>query len=90
MIRALLLVTLLSGCTIPVKLPEAGGCRAEGTIGYIGQRYTPRIGRILKDKSQATYVRPLAPDTVVTQEFRGNRLNIALDERNTITRIYCG
>ena len=90
MIRPLLLAALLSGCTVPVKLPGAKGCRAGGTIGYVGQRYTPRIGRILKDKAQATFVRAITPDTVVTQEFRDDRINIAVDEDNTITRIYCG
>lgn len=90
MIRALLLATLLTGCAIPIKLPDARTCRAEGAIGYIGQRYTQRIGRIVKDKTQASYVRTIAADAVVTQEFRANRINIALDDRNLVTRIYCG
>ena len=90
MIRVVLLAALLGGCTIPIKLPDSDVCRAEGTIGYVGQRYTPRIGRILKDKAQATYVRTLTPGQAVTMEFRANRVNIVLDERNTVTRIYCG
>lgn len=90
MIRALLLATLLTGCTIPIKLPGAKICRAEGPIGYVGQRYTARIGRIVKDKAQATYVRVVGPGMMVTQDFRANRVNVTLDDKNTITRIYCG
>jgi hypothetical protein len=90
MIRALVLATLVSGCTIPIRLPDSKTCRADGAIGYIGQRYTTRIGRIVKDKTQATYVRTVTPGMMVTQEFRANRVNLALDDRNTVTRIYCG
>jgi hypothetical protein len=95
MTRALLPVTLLSavilsGCTIPIKLAYSETCSTEATIGYVGQPYTDRIGRIIKDKSQSMHVRVLAPDTMVTQEFREKRVNIALNEKNRIARIYCG
>ena len=89
-VPALLLVLSLGGCTIPIKLPDAVTCRADGAIGYVGQRYSERIGRIVKDKTQATFVRVVPAGTAVTQEFRSGRVNIATDETNIVTRIYCG
>lgn len=85
-----LLAMLAGGCTIPVRLPGGDTCHADGAIGYVGQRYTMRIGRIVKDKAHATRVRVIPPGTMTTREFRANRVNLDLDERNIVTRIYCG
>ena len=94
MIRALLLATvplvLCVGCTIPIPVVTSRTCHAESAIGYVGQRHSERIGRIVKDKTQAAFVRVLTPETVVTQEFRAGRVNIAIDDKNLVTRIYCG
>ena len=35
-------------------------------------------------------VRVIRPGTAVTMDFVENRLNIELDETETVTRIYCG
>ena len=94
MIRPLVLAALLpaltAGCAVVPMLPDSKTCHAESAIGYIGQRYTPRIGRIVKAKTQATYVRALTPDTIVTQEFRANRVNVSVDDKGIVTRVYCG
>lgn len=87
---ALVPALLATGCTIPIALPDSKVCRADMAIGYVGQRYSERIGRIIKDKTQATYVRPIAHGMMVTQDFRANRVNIWLDERNTVTKVTCG
>jgi hypothetical protein len=87
LIPALLLLAL-PGCTLPVKLP--GLCRT-GTVGaWIGQPYSYRLERRLKDKTESRFVRVIRPDTMVTQDLREDRLNIALDARDRVTRLYCG
>jgi hypothetical protein len=34
--------------------------------------------------------RILGPDDAMTMDFRGDRVNFALDESGTVTRIFCG
>lgn len=89
MIRLLpLALLLLGGCTHPIKLP--GKCRTDTVGGWIGQPYSPKLERRLKDKTESQHVRVVRPNDMVTQDFRDNRLNIALDERDRVTRLYCG
>ncbi|MES2338586.1 MAG: I78 family peptidase inhibitor [Pseudomonadota bacterium] len=90
LLAAAILGITLGGCTIPIKLPNSDGCRADGAQGYVGQRYTPRIAKIVKDKAQARLVRAVLPGMMVTQEFRANRVNLTIDDANTVARIYCG
>jgi hypothetical protein len=89
MIRLLpLALLLLGGCTHSIKLP--GTCRTNTVGAWVGQPYSHKLERRLKDKTESMHVRVIRPDTMVTQDFRENRLNIALDERDRVTRLYCG
>lgn len=35
-------------------------------------------------------IRAIRPDTVVTRDYRPDRLNIALDSADIVTKVYCG
>lgn len=86
-----MLLPLLSGaCMVSAAPTGAKACRADAASEYVGQRYDERVGRLIRDKTHATDLRTLAPDTIVTQEFRIGRVNVALDSTNLVTRIYCG
>lgn len=83
-------LALLGGCSIPVHMPYSEVCMPDDAQAYVGQVYTPRIAEIVKDKTRSFHLRTLTPGMVVTQEFNAKRVNIAIDERNRVTRIYCG
>lgn len=88
MIRALFAGILVAGCTVPIHTP--GRCDADSLQGWLGQKYSERLERRIGDKTHARHVRVIRPDTVVTMDVRDNRANIVLDDRDIVTRIYCG
>jgi len=65
-------------------------CRAEGLNEFVGRPATPELAAAARDRAGAASVRWLQPGTVVTMEFREDRLNIHLDARNRVTRLACG
>ena len=90
LVAGLLFAALLSGCALPGTARLTSRCEADQAIGYVGQRFTPRIGEIVRKKTPSKTGRVIAPDTIVTQDFRVDRVNIAIDDRKIVTRIYCG
>lgn len=88
MIRALAPLLLLSACSVTIDLP--GQCDAKTVQGWLGQKYSYRLERRIGDKTHSISVRVIRPDTVVTMDVRDNRANIVLDEKDIVTRLYCG
>ncbi|WP_294301918.1 I78 family peptidase inhibitor [uncultured Sphingomonas sp.] len=88
--RALLMIALmpLAGCTIPLN--TRGVCDAGRVQGFVGQVYNDSIAGRIKDRSLAVKARTLRPGDVTTMEFNNKRVNIAVDDNNRVTRIYCG
>ncbi|HMO07185.1 MAG TPA: I78 family peptidase inhibitor [Paracoccaceae bacterium] len=80
---------VLSACTIEtpaVPIPEPGpSCGAEGLQGLVGQH-----SRVLQTMRFAVPVRVIRPGMAVTTDYREDRLNIEVDARERITRVYCG
>ncbi|WP_409698059.1 I78 family peptidase inhibitor [Yoonia sp.] len=66
-------------------LAEDDACNADAYAHLVGADVTATDG-VTADGP----VRVLRPDDVVTMEFRGDRLNFALDEQDRIVRVYCG
>lgn len=93
---------LLAGCagstTTPAPAPAppppsmAAGhaCDAASLQGRVGQRFTATLGETLQAESGAATLRVLHPGTVATLDYRQDRLNVRLDERDIITAIDCG
>ncbi|WP_158617225.1 I78 family peptidase inhibitor [Falsigemmobacter faecalis] len=82
-------VLALAGCVEqqlatpgPIKIDDCGAAGYGGLVGTPLSRFNPA-----QVKSP---VRVLAPGSVMTMDFRSERLNIEHNERGTITRIYCG
>ncbi len=88
--RRLLIVALLplTGCT--VDLNTKGICLDDRAQAYVGQVYGDGIARRIRMQSRAEKLRAIRPGDVVTMEFKSRRVNVAVDENNRVSRIYCG
>lgn len=64
---------------IPAQSPDCGASYAHYLIGQ-NAHALPLPGN----------VRVIGPDTIVTFDYRPDRLNLATDNNGTITRAYCG
>jgi hypothetical protein len=63
----------------------ADACGASGLQVLVGQDVA-----LFEAQNRPGPVRILRPNQPVTMDFSEARLNVAIDERNRITRIYCG
>jgi hypothetical protein len=83
---------LTAGCT-PVELrgsPAAGVCKAESLGDLVGKRASDARGDVMLKRSGARVLRWLAPNAVMTMDFRADRLNVHTDDKGRIGRLTCG
>ena len=87
--KVLLLLTFLStlGCT---TVPEPRLCDAARADTLIGSPATASLGPQALKLTGARALRWIQPGTMVTMDYRADRLNIRLDANNRITKIDCG
>lgn len=82
--------------TMPAHPPSSTGdamdtsCNADAARGAIGKTATAAVVEQARKDAGAATVRTLKPGQVVTMEYRGDRLNIDVDERNVVTNVRCG
>lgn len=65
-------------------------CSVENTDWAIGKTADPATGRKLFQQSGAGLWRIISPEKVVPADTRADRLNVHVDESNTITAVKCG
>jgi Peptidase inhibitor I78 family len=65
-------------------------CRTAGTDKFIGKTATKMIGAAIKDVTRAAVLRWAPPYTMLTMDFRADRVNVYFDSQKTITKINCG
>lgn len=65
--------------------PSQQHCVASGQQGLIGQP-----ARVLQTMKFAVETRIIRPGDMVTADYRFNRLNIEIDEKERISRVFCG
>ncbi|GEM_PF-70517 len=65
-------------------------CNAEPAQGLIGRNANEAVVKQAMTASGAKSVRVIPHDGMVTMDYRGDRLNIQLDERGNIVAITCG
>lgn len=75
---------------VPPSTPGSGMCTADGLDQYVGQPRTAELGQRIKTQSGARELRWLPKGTVVTMEYREDRVNVRLDERNRVESVNCG
>jgi len=89
--------TLLAACGGGAPGGRQGGAQsvyspaATDSCGATG--YSDRIGRDYKSYDFSAPNRPVrivGPDTAMTMDYRTDRLNVDIDGRGRITRIWCG
>lgn len=87
------LALALAACAQPDAVPpgdEFMECDAAPVQRLIGQRYQERIGSEAMRGSKSRSLRVTRPGQAVTMDYRTDRLNIDLDERDVIRRVSCG
>lgn len=92
----------LAGCTVSNQTPApesappppvvetSGDCGAERVQDRVGREYSDSLGASIQAESGAASLRVMRPGEAHTLEYRADRINVRLDERDTITDIGCG
>ena len=78
--------------TTPVPEKEAGGveCSAESAQYAVGQKSSVGLATELMKKTGSKTLRWIPPRSMVTADFRFDRLNIVYDDAMVITQVSCG
>ena len=96
MIATALMLTTAGCATLPPaeeEVPHAGGsgtCEASRASALIGREATSATGAEAMRLTGATALRWIQPGSMVTMDYRQDRLNVELDARNRITGFTCG
>ena len=102
----LLAPTLLAACangapaeiadaSLPTSTPIHGvtpghKCRTTGTDRFIGQARTSRTGSAIKHATRAAVLRWAPPGTMLTMDYREDRVTVYLGPDRKITKVNCG
>lgn len=84
-----------AGCaTVDEEVPEhgvtTGRCDAAKAQGFVGRPAAEVLPQEALRLTGAGAMRWVRPGTVVTMDYRRDRLNIELDRENKVTAIRCG
>ncbi|MGG2396880.1 I78 family peptidase inhibitor [Pseudomonas sp. SH1-B] len=66
------------------------GCTSSAVEHLKGQTATPELLEQARQQAGASTARVLTPNSVVTLEYNGQRLNLNVDAQRVITRVSCG
>jgi hypothetical protein len=90
--RVLILLAALTACAPvpPAETPAPANCAAGAANGLVGKPYTADAVEQARIASGSRTVRVIRPGTAVTMDFRVDRLNVDLDEKDVVTRVHCG
>ena len=89
----IVLVLAVGACATmppPPGPPATGMCNAQGAMGAIGRAPTADVVERARVDSGSASVRVIRPGDAVTMDFRGDRLNLSVNERDAITGVKCG
>ena len=82
--------TAPAGPAAPAAAAPAGTCRNEALASFVGQPATQALGAQMLSASGARALRWVAKDTMVTMDYRDDRLTVHLDAVNQVERARCG
>ena len=92
--RALAAAALLaSGCATTARPPAeagAGKCDAAKARSLLGRSRSAEIGAEGLRLSGAKSLRWIAPGTMVTMDYREDRLNLRVDSGGKVVKVDCG
>ncbi len=69
---------------------EEGNCDAAAAQRFVGQKAEEANVKAAVAASGAKTARVIKPDTMVTMDYRGDRLNIRVDDAGKIIAVTCG
>lgn len=90
---ALVMGAAAAGCATvgPEAAATPGGtCRNDGLQAYVGRPATAEVGAEIQRTSGAKTLQWVAAGTMVTMDFREDRVRVYLDESNRVQRVSCG
>ncbi|MGZ8284732.1 MAG: I78 family peptidase inhibitor [Allosphingosinicella sp.] len=91
--RILALAALLTTGCATVPPAEAGGrgsCDAGEARKLIGRTRSAKVGAEALRLSGATALRWIAPGTMVTMDYREDRVNLRVDPAGKVVKVDCG
>lgn len=91
--RILIAAALMTAGCATVPAAEAGGggkCDAAKAQALIGRVKSAEVGAEALRLSGATALRWIAPGTMVTMDYREDRLNLRVDAAGKIVKVDCG
>jgi len=83
---------LMAGCATPPPA-EAGGsgkCDSARAQKLVGRTKSAKVGAEALRLSGATALRWIAPGTMVTMDYRQDRLNLRVDPAGKVVKVDCG
>jgi len=86
---------LLAACSTAPATPIHGDtpghkCIAQGTGQFIGQPGNSQTGAAILRATHAAVLRWAPPGTMLTMDYRADRVTVKLDSVNKVTAINCG
>ena len=91
--RALLAIMIVAGVLTGCKTADfrtRRTCDATRVQMFVGALGTGDVGGLATERSYAKSLRWLRPGMAVTMDYRADRLNIEVDDRNFIRSLRCG
>jgi len=94
--RKVLLLTPMTLAACAAQQPQVHGvtpghkCDAASTSQYVGQLGTADTGAAVIRATKAAVLRWAPPNTMLTMDYREDRVTIWVDEAKKITKIRCG
>ena len=88
---AALMPMALAACVIETPTPPPGEVPAANACGATGLQWL--VGRPVSELNRvqlANQPRILTPGSVMTMDYRAERLNVELDNASRIIRLFCG
>ncbi|HEX8380533.1 MAG TPA: I78 family peptidase inhibitor [Allosphingosinicella sp.] len=81
-----------AGCATvpPAEAGGGGGCDAAKAQKLIGREKTEKLGGEALRLSGAKTLRWIAPGTIVTMDYREDRLNLRVDPAGRVVKVDCG
>ncbi|WP_118857070.1 I78 family peptidase inhibitor [Sphingomonas mesophila] len=81
----------LAACATQAQ-PSAGTglCAPNGLERFVGKTRSETLAAEIKRQSGATTLRWVPEGTMVTMDFRGERVTVHLDRANRVERVVCG
>ena len=84
-----------SAAASPVEIPVRGEtpgfiCRSQGLARFVGRAATPGLAAELRRASGAKTVRWVRPGSMITMDYRDDRLTVRVNARNRVIAANCG